>query len=503
MHKPRLLWQLPIYDLLPELRPVYPQPSSSCCAMASTLPIAFSLLQTLANATQYPSGKQLWTPPSAATSTPPANSASAPAPAATAPTNNAPPSSQNAAVSAPVNIPANAPRGSASAVTAATPSGNSKSSASPPTTNAIKANLCDNCKAKPKYTDGSRVHPFCSRACSSQAKLPAQPPTTSANLPKSANCDFCGKRPKHFDGKRTHPFCSRACSRNAAAQAPPAKPNAKGLCHAPGCQKPAHTNADGSSGIYCSLAHKTLGESVCLLCKQAAKLPRSHFCSTTCADDAEKGGPMLLEVPTDHVTFKSVADQFKTSWRHSNKYCPPVRRVYKIVSTPAAMDGYKTYQTTVENAGHFVASGRSPGNENRRWHGTKRECNVGDKGHTQLCQSTKCSLCRIISTSFDISLWGTKTGWGRFGKGIYTSSTSSKSNDYSHNDCSSNLKAILLNKVIVGRGCKLIHDSTSLTAPPAGYDSVLAEKGASLNYDEVVVYSNDAIRPSFLVMYEP
>lgn len=32
---------------------------------------------------------------------------------------------------------------------------------------------------------------------------------------------------------------------------------------------------------------------------------------------------------------------------------------------------------------------------------------------------------------------------------------------------------------------------------------VLAEKGGSLNYDELVVYSNDAIRPSFLVMYEP
>ena len=126
----------------------------------------------------------------------------------------------------------------------------------------------------------------------------------------------------------------------------------------------------------------------------------------------------------------------------------------------------------------------------------------------------------------------------RFGKGIYTSSTSSKSvslallsfyvnveyrsNDYSHNDCQSSLKAILLNKVVVGKGCKLLQDNTTLTAPPSGFDSVritllsenhaltaftitkvLAEKGGSLNYDELVVYTNDAIRPSFLVMYEP
>ncbi|KAJ7614082.1 hypothetical protein FB45DRAFT_981735 [Roridomyces roridus] len=221
------------------------------------------------------------------------------------------------------------------------------------------------------------------------------------------------------------------------------------------------------------------------MCKQAAKMPKSHFCSTVCADDAEKKGPMILEVPAGHVTFKSVEDQFKASWRHTGKPCPPVKRVYKIMATAASLTTYKAYQ--------YV---RSPGNENRRWHGTKRECNLGDKGQTQFCGSAKCSLCCIVKSSFDISLWGTKTGWGRFGKGIYTSSTSSKSNDYSHNECSSSLKAILLNKVIVGRG-------VSLTSPPAGYDSVLAEKGGSLNYDELVVYTNDAIRPSFLVMYEP
>lgn len=70
----------------------------------------------------------------------------------------------------------------------------------------------------------------------------------------------------------------------------------------------------------------------------------------------------------------------------------------------------------------------------------------------------------------------------------------------------------------------MLQDSTSLTAPPSGFDSVcfiflissarvsnslllftcqvLAEKGGSLNYDELVVYHNDSIRPSFLVMYD-
>lgn len=77
----------------------------------------------------------------------------------------------------------------------------------------------------------------------------------------------------------------------------------------------------------------------------------------------------------------------------------------------------------------------------------------------------------------------------RFGKGLYTSSTSSKSSfmfrfligyadvvirsdDYSTNKSSSPYKAILLNKVVVGKGYKVTENNTSLTAPPTGYDSV-------------------------------
>ncbi|KAJ3483578.1 hypothetical protein NLI96_g6220 [Meripilus lineatus] len=96
-----------------------------------------------------------------------------------------------------------------------------------------------------------------------------------------------------------------------------------------------------------------------------------------------------------------------------------------------------------------------------------------------------------------------KTGWGRFGAGIYTSSTSSKSDDYSTSpDPRTSLKAMVLNKVVVGKGYKMTQDNTSLTAPPAGFDSVLAEKGTRLNHDELVVYVNEAIRPSYLVIYD-
>ncbi|KIM39595.1 hypothetical protein M413DRAFT_74649, partial [Hebeloma cylindrosporum] len=86
------------------------------------------------------------------------------------------------------------------------------------------------------------------------------------------------------------------------------------------------------------------------------------------------------------------------------------------------------------------------GNEHRRWHDTRRVCNLGDKRHTQFCSSPTCSLCSTIRTSYDISLWGKQTDWGRY---LFLCMLS---NDHSNNDCKSSLRAILLNKVVVGKG---------------------------------------------------
>ena len=48
-----------------------------------------------------------------------------------------------------------------------------------------------------------------------------------------------------------------------------------------------------------------------------------------------------------------------------------------------------------------------------------------------------------------------------------------RSNDYSKNGRNtSKWKALLLNKVVVGRGMKLTQDNPTLTQPPPGYDSV-------------------------------
>jgi hypothetical protein len=231
-----------------------------------------------------------------------------------------------------------------------------------------------------------------------------------------------------------------------------------------------------------------------------------------------------------------------------NDRCPKVRAIYKVVSTRENDAKYERYLSVslsvtvflifvdargfsnrIEMRGNFASEGKNRGNECNTWHGTTRKCKIGDKGTARFCSDPSCSLCCIMKASFDLKFFGKKTKFGRFGVGIYTSETSSKfalvrqsveaaltqfirSDSYSWNDCTSKWKAMLLNKVVVGEGYSLMVNSRSLTKPPTGYDSVSAmiliksqvigEVGVTLNYSEIVVYDNDAIRPSYLVMYD-
>ncbi|KAI5116799.1 hypothetical protein M0805_001801 [Coniferiporia weirii] len=315
---------------------------------------------------------------------------------------------------------------------------------------ALTSLLCDNCNIKPKYFDGTSFYPYCGKTCAQSARLSQASQTQHL-------CLVCKARPRYNDGKKTHQYCSKRCA--AMAPTKPALPNPKGpICSVSGCQKTVYVGSSAVNGLskFCSLKHKRLIEEACLWCKNNIK-KQGQFCSRACIQGAQSASPSLLEVPEEHSTFKSVAKQFKASWRNSATTCPTVRKVYKIITSQASLDKYEAYRKLVEARGNFVASG----------------------------------------TGFDIS----KARTGSFGIGIYTSSTSAKSNAYSNNvNFTSPLKAILLNKVIVGKGCKVLQANTALRAPPAGYDSVLAELGGG--QDELIVYTNDAVRPSFLLTYD-
>jgi len=277
---------------------------------------------------------------------------------------------------------------------------------------------------------------------------------------------------------------------------PPAGPP----CEIPGCRAQPEPGSP-----YCSDEHRKIAvvtglAEACILCKE---YPRTvHlFCGDTCKDKAHDEAPLLISVDQEDPRFADISNQFKTSWRHTNKTLPTVQFVYKIVQTKELSQKYLDYRKKVEAEGNFMAQQSSEGNERRRWHGTRRGCLIGDDPtDPKLCALPTCALCLILRMSFQVERTGRT--FARFGTGIYASPTSSKSDEYSSNIATSANKAILLTTVIVGRAYKATQNNPTLTEPPRGYHSVLGETGQLMHGDEVAVYDNDAIRPSWLVVYK-
>ena len=92
----------------------------------------------------------------------------------------------------------------------------------------------------------------------------------------------------------------------------------------------------------------------------------------------------------------------------------------------------------------------------------------------------------------------------RYGRGLYFSATSGKSNDYATG--SERLRhgrlwrTLFLAKVAAGTAFRTTEAELDITRPPDGYDSVVGNVGPNLNYDELVVYKEAAALPEFLVV---
>ncbi|EGN91895.1 hypothetical protein SERLA73DRAFT_118039 [Serpula lacrymans var. lacrymans S7.3] len=402
--------------------------------------------------------------------------------------------------------------------------------------------MCNYCGLKPKYTEGSKTHPYCGRTCAGKAQMEGRASSnyfiryfililmylsnicssepcagagdrSSASLSQKGqrgnqslsvanSCDWCHMQNKCTDKITNSPYCGQTCARKAKGAMGITDPT---ICIIPKCPKDVWSPSSGPKSKYCGSAHRNLGKVACLWCRQKEKSGHHHFCSKTCAGEAEALAPFLIEVYPGHEIFDSVAHQFNTKWLHPpspGKKNGTARKVYKIVEKPSFREEYDQYRAFLEQRDHFKGrKGMTAGNERRRWHGTTRNCNIGDQDQLKLCNLAVCPVCNIIRTSFDLKYF---TKWGRFGRGIYTSATSSKSNDYINNGVTHPYKAIFLAHVSVGRASIQYNDNANLTQPPNGYDSVIGEpkQGGSLNYDELIVYRNDAIRPSYLVMYD-
>ncbi|KAG8901919.1 hypothetical protein FRC00_003514, partial [Tulasnella sp. 408] len=73
--------------------------------------------------------------------------------------------------------------------------------------------------------------------------------------------------------------------------------------------------------------------------------------------------------------------------------------------------------------------------------------------------------------------------------------------DYTNDLPHSQNRVIIVAKALLGRASVLHRTTQTLTGPPAGFDSILGEVGVDLNYDEQVLYRDDAIRPAYVIIY--
>nr|GAT47412.1 predicted protein [Mycena chlorophos] len=201
--------------------------------------------------------------------------------------------------------------------------------------------------------------------------------------------------------------------------------------------------------------------------------------------------------PTD-ATYIQLEKYFQDGWTHPKKAKPQVHAIFEIVLTEESLLSYLRYRALVE-----LSRVSRHANEQLLFHGTSRGCLLGDvkKGGARPCSMPDCLLCAILRNSFDVSKCGKRHKFRRFGSGIYTTACSSKADDYFTGAVGSPFRAVLVNRVIVGNPYNRQYNAVNLTEPPTGYHSVVGEPGGDLNYGETVVYTNDAIRPAYLIIY--
>ena len=246
---------------------------------------------------------------------------------------------------------------------------------------------------------------------------------------------------------------------------------------------------------------------------QSAFCSKSHF-----EADKVQNAAGIFPIPKNGSLWTSIVGQMMHSWSPTDPTVPKKPNVVQICEIKPSHKLYSQYdkykQTVIQDNPPVFGKGGA-GNTQRRFHGTKRSCNIGS-GSCVPCMKQGCAVCGISQNGFLLNFVGsrpvsattTTTNWSRFGKGHYFTATSHKSHSY--NDNSSDVdgyRCVLLCAVVLGKGFKMNHDDTTMTQPPAGYHSVIGEpknkmSGSNLNFDEAVVYTDEAIIPLYLVMYQ-
>eukprot|EP01044_Picomonas_judraskeda_P008842 COSAG03_NODE_1036_length_4954_cov_2.784574_4_plen_547_part_00 len=387
--------------------------------------------------------------------------------------------------------------------------------------------------------------PAADPATSPQSPAPAPTtPTATPTVPPAGMCPYC-----HVVHQRAtpvhpgHPYCGKKCGKAAS-----------------------------SAGWIDGAPSQPLDAKVCSFCKTRPRFEGFLYCGKRCMASAkEAASPGLRRLDKDqqgrdHKKFVQISQQFVNKWMHPDG---PVHMngtwarsrgtskghmkkpdksdiidIFECQCGPGLSRAHEQYCQQLEDKGVRRYKQGGKGNAHQRWHGTAIKCSLG-RGQPTICDDRSCATCNIIRSGFDISYVRTA---GRYGIGLYASSTSSKAHQYAAGMSAEiggrtaqdqpslmdqDTTALLLCSVAVGKGhletsanwggqqvdgklmympwctcghpdtCSCPNDGTRrITTPPTGCDSVSAQPGTGLNYDEVAVYCNEAIIPRYLVVYK-
>ncbi|CAM9387144.1 unnamed protein product [Ectocarpus sp. 8 AP-2014] len=207
----------------------------------------------------------------------------------------------------------------------------------------------------------------------------------------------------------------------------------------------------------------------------------------------------------DDREYETLCDLFNTRWlKPQPKNGVSIVRIFSIQVPLEVHDKHETYKRMV-----MV-------NLRQRFHGTScnEGCNfmVDPQGATAPCGLSSCSVCNICMLGFKLGKNVARTARAsgiplRYGTGIYFSSVSGKANDYARLSAKTGSdgaewRCMFVANVASGKAfnTKKSHLPQS-ECPPLGCQSVVGEVGQALNYDEVVVYKEEAALPTHLIVY--
>ena len=195
--------------------------------------------------------------------------------------------------------------------------------------------------------------------------------------------------------------------------------------------------------------------------------------------------------------FERLKRSFAATWCHEKGPLPTIYFILEILN-PALEQRFKAYISRLPPLYRCIEE---------FYHGTAFKCRMprGD-----VCSNAECGACGIAKKGFDPERISSQA-WQRFGKGFYFAVNSSKAYDYPlslyHHPRAQQLRhrCLLVCEVAPGRKHFVYQDDRSLKGLPLGCHSVYGKANRSpsgLNYDEIVVYQTEAIRPRYILVLQ-